>query len=99
MDISIFIVIALGATVLWRLFLAFLVMVDADRLYKSDRLFLNSLLVWIIAALIFGAVSLIVYWVIHYSVLSPANDGKMIRDFRRKRARRRGPVDDSPQSI
>lgn len=62
-------IVALILFVLWRLLLAYLVMNDADRLFKANRLFLNSNGVWIIATLFMGSIAVLVYWVLHYSVL------------------------------
>lgn len=71
------------ALVAWRLFLAYLVLVDADRRLKANRLFLGSNLVWVIATLAFGVFAVLAYWTLHYSILVAKPNG----------GRSRAPVD------
>ena len=63
-------IFGLLAILFWRIFLAYLVMNDADRLFKANRLFLNSNLAWILATLIVGVLAVFAYWLIHYSTLA-----------------------------
>lgn len=64
-----FAILLLLAFVSWRIFLAYLIMNDADLLFKRNRLFLNSNTLWIISTLAFGVGAVLVYWLLHYSIL------------------------------
>lgn len=73
--VSFAVLLGLAGLVVWRLFLAYLVVVDAERLFKANRLFLRSSLAWGIGTLALGVLAALTYWLLHYSILVAKPNG------------------------